>query len=66
MVKDIVLQQSSTEKTKMMLKSHLMQMQLINDQENWTHSRVTSIENFLFPRNLTAGQFKVIFTENID
>ena len=64
MVKDTVLHQSSTEVTKMM-KSHLMQMQLINAQENWAHPSLKSIEHFLFPRNLT-GQCRVIFSENID
>ena len=59
MVKDTVLHQSTTEVTKMM-KSHLMQMQLINAQENWAHPRLKSIEYFLFPRNLT-GQCRVIF-----
>ena len=53
MVKDTVSHLSSTDVTKMM-KSHLMQMQLINTEENWAHPNLKSIEDFLFPQNLTG------------
>ena len=53
MVKDTVSHLSSTDVTKMM-KSHLMQMQLINTEENWAHPNPKSIEDFLFPQNLTG------------
>ena len=53
MVKDTISHLSSTDVTKMM-KSHLMQMQLINTEENWAHPNLKSIEDFLFPQNLTG------------
>ena len=67
MVKDTVSHLSSTDVTKMM-KSHLMQMQLINMEENWAHPNLKSIEDFLFPQNLT-GQYstkvKELFLQKI-
>ena len=67
MVKDTVSHLSSTDVTKMM-KSHLMQMQLINTEENWAHPNLKSIEDFLFPQNLT-GQYstkvKELFLQKI-
>eukprot|EP00092_Neocalanus_flemingeri_P002243 GFUD01002389.1.p1 GENE.GFUD01002389.1~~GFUD01002389.1.p1 ORF type:complete len:402 (+),score=91.63 GFUD01002389.1:21-1226(+) len=64
-IKNTLVNKSSNQVTWMM-KQHLIQMQLINKENVWSHPRLEAIGNYLLPRNLTGLDLTILVDKMAD